>query len=49
MRKLIETYRKVPSPSNRDRLQKYLNKHLMATCMATPEEIAFLKTHQFTI
>jgi len=49
MRKLIETFRNTPSTSNRDKLQKYLNKHMMAVCMATPEEIAFLKSNQFTI
>lgn len=49
MHKLINAYRKLPSPSNRAKLQAYLNKHMMAVCLATPEEIAFLKTHEFTI
>jgi hypothetical protein len=49
MHKLINAYRKMPSPSNRAKLQAYLNKHMMAVCLATPEEIAFLKTHEFTI
>lgn len=49
MSKLIATYRKVPSPKNRERLQNYLRKHTMAVCLATPDEIAFLKTHEFTI
>lgn len=49
MRKLIETYRKCPTPSNRAKLQNYLQKHMMAACMATPEEIAFLKANEFKV
>lgn len=49
MSKLIAAYRKLPSPTNRARLQNYLRKHMMAVCLATPEEIAFLKAHDFTI
>jgi hypothetical protein len=49
MSKLIDTYRKCPTPSNRAKLQAYIKKHMMAVCMATPEEIAFLKAHEFTI
>lgn len=47
MSKLIAAYRKLPSPSNRKRLQDYLRKHMMATAMATPEEVAFLREHGF--
>jgi hypothetical protein len=49
MSKLIATYRKLPSPSNRAKLQAYLNKHMMAVVLATPEDIAFLKANEFTI
>lgn len=49
MQKLINTYRKLPSPSNRAKLQTYLNKHTMAVCLATPDEVAFLKANSFTI
>lgn len=49
MHKLLEAFRKVPSPANRAKLQQYLNKHMMAVCLATPEELAFLKTHEFNI
>lgn len=49
MSKLIAAYRKLPSPTNRQRLQNYLNKHMMAVCLATPDEIAFLKAHEFKI
>lgn len=47
MNRLIEAYRKLPSPTNRNRLVSYLKKHPMALCMATPEEVAFLKVHGF--
>jgi hypothetical protein len=47
--RLIEIYRKCPSPSNRAKLQAYLQKHMMAVCMATEQEIAFLKAHEFKI
>jgi len=49
MTKLINAYRALPSPTNRAKLQKYLDKHMMAACMATPEEVAFLKAHEFKI
>lgn len=49
MVKLINAYRKMPSPTNRARLQAYLDKHVMAVCMATPEDVAFLKMHEFKI
>jgi len=49
MRKLLNAYKTLPSPTNRAKLQTYLNKHMMAVCLATPEEIAFLKAHDFTI
>jgi hypothetical protein len=49
MSKLINAYRKLPSPSNRVKLQNYLNKHMMAVCMASIEDIAFLRAHNFSI
>lgn len=49
MSKLINAYRTTPSPTNRNRLQTYINKHLMAICMATPEEVQFLRANQFSI
>ena len=49
MQKLIAAYRKVPSPANRNKLQTYLDKHMMAVCLALPEDLAFLKTHEFKI
>ena len=47
MVRLINAYRKLPSPANRAKLSAYLARHMMAECMATPEEHAFLKAHGF--
>jgi hypothetical protein len=49
MSKLITAYRKCPTPTNRKRLQDYLRKHMMAVCLATPDEIAFLKANEFQL
>jgi hypothetical protein len=49
MQRLLNTYRTKPTPANRAKLQAYLNKHMMAVCLATPEDIAFLKANGFTI
>jgi len=49
MTRLINAYRKLPSPTNRAKLQAYLQKHMMAVCMATPEELQFLKANEFSI
>jgi hypothetical protein len=45
--RLIAAYRKMPSVSNRHKLAVYLDRHMMAVCMATPEQTAFLRTHGF--
>ena len=49
MTKLINTYRKLPTIKNRSRLQEYLDSHPMAICMATVEDIEFLKSNLFLI
>lgn len=49
MTKLLKAYRAIPSPTNRAKLQAYLDKHMMAVCMASPDEVTFLKIHGFTI
>ena len=49
MEKLINKFRAAPNVFNRNKLQAYLDKHMMAVCMATPEEIAFLKANEFKI
>ena len=40
-------YRKLPSPTNRRKLADYLNRHPMATAMATVEELEFLRINHF--
>ena len=49
MNKLINTFRKCPSPANREKLQRYIDRHMMAICIASADDIAFLKTHEFKI
>ena len=49
MQKLLNAYRTNPTPANHAKLQAYLNKHMMAVCLALPEEIAFLKANNFSI
>ena len=49
MTRLINAYRAMPSPTKRIKLQKYLQTHMMAVCMASPEELAFLKANEFKI
>lgn len=49
MQKLLTAFRTDPTPANRKRLQTYIAKHMMALCLATPDEIAFLKSHDFTL
>lgn len=49
MTKLINAYRKLPSPTNRNKLMAYIQKHPMAACMASPEDLSFLKANGFTL
>ena len=49
MDKLINQYRATPTPANRAKLQTYINKHMMAVCMATIEDVAFLKANEFSV
>lgn len=49
MTKLLNAYRKLPTPTNRRKLQAYLNKHMMAVAMATADEIHFLRVNNFQI
>ena len=48
MRKLIKTYRRVPTPTNRRRLQAYINKYPMAWVLASEPEREFLRANEFT-
>ena len=47
MTRLINAYRKLPSPTNRRKLQAYMAKHEMAVCLLLPEEVAFLAANGF--
>ena len=49
MSKLISTYQAAPTAANRSKLQAYLNKHMMAACLATVEETEFLRVNGFSI
>ena len=47
MSKLIRKFVSYPSEEARLRLQKYLARHPMAICLATPEEKQILKSNGF--
>jgi hypothetical protein len=47
MNKLIQAFKAHPSDKNRAKLQTYLQKHMMAICMASPDEQQFLKANGF--
>jgi hypothetical protein len=49
MNKLLEIFIANPTEKNRIKLQNYLNKHLMAVCMATPEQNQILRANGFQI
>ena len=48
MSKLIAAYQLNPTDAKRERLQAYLYAHPMAVCLASPEELQFLKAKAFT-
>lgn len=47
MSKLIRNFVAYPSDEARLRLQKYLTRHPMAVCLATPEEKQILNANGF--
>jgi hypothetical protein len=47
MSKLIQAFKTDPSDNNRAKLAAYLQKHMMAICMASPDEQQFLKANGF--
>jgi hypothetical protein len=47
MSKLIQAFKTDPSDKNRAKLAAYLQKHMMAICMASPDEQQFLKANGF--
>lgn len=48
MRKLINTYRRLPTPANRRRLQAYITKYPMSWVLATETQREFLRANEFT-
>lgn len=49
MANLITAYRRLPNAVRRARLQAYLDKHPMAVCMASAEDLAFLRANEFKV
>jgi hypothetical protein len=47
MTKLINAYRKLPSPTNRAKLAAYLVKHPMAVALASQDDLHFLRVNEF--
>jgi len=47
MTKLINAYRKLPSPTNRAKLAAYLAKHPMAVALASQDDLHFLRVNEF--
>lgn len=47
MNTLIQQFKAKPQPTQRKRLQRYIDSHPMALCIATAEDIAFLKSQHF--
>lgn len=49
MNKLLTVFKNEPTEANRIKLQKYINKHMMAICCAPLEDQIYLKSNGFTI
>ena len=49
MNKLLEAFIKNPTEQTRAKLQAYLNKHMMAICLATPEQKQILNSNGFKV
>jgi hypothetical protein len=49
MANLLNAYRAAPTAANRAKLARYLDRHVMAICLATAEEHAFLKANGFDV
>ena len=47
MYKLIQKFQAEPTDKNRAVLQIYIQRHMMAICMAAPEDIKFLRDNKF--
>ena len=48
MSKLIARFRANPTAKNREALQTYIKRHPMAVVMATAEEMAFIRSNNFS-
>lgn len=49
MVRLITAYRKLPSPTNRRKLQAHLDKHPMAVCILGAADLHFLRVNEFKV
>ena len=49
MASLLNAYRTAPTAANRAKLARYLDRHVMALCLATAEEYACLKANGFDV
>ena len=49
MTKLLTAYMANKTEASAKRLQSYLSKHMMAVCMASPEELATLRAEGFKL
>lgn len=49
MQKLLAQYKLDPSDTNKTKLIKYSNKHMMAICLLPLKDQQFLKLNGFTI
>lgn len=49
MQKLLAAYKKQPSPSNRVRLQRYMDAHPCYLLTATLDMVHFLRSNEFKL
>lgn len=49
MLKLVNAYRKLPSPTNRRKLQEYITLDYVALCKLSSDNIAFLRANNFKL
>jgi hypothetical protein len=49
MSKLIALFKTAPTDANRAKLNTYMLKHMMAVCMLSIEETAFLRANGFKL
>jgi hypothetical protein len=49
MSKLIALFKTAPTDTNRAKLNTYMNRHMMAVCMLSIEETAYLRANGFKL